>query len=326
MKSYGKALTIAATFILLAFPFLIWWKAQALVDWWALRNYTPPVAIASLASQDSMTDYSRHVFYVNHPDLTATVTRFRQECPDSEQTIVLGCYHSNQDGIDIYNVKDPRLEGIQQVTAAHEMLHAAYDRLSSKDRNQVNKMLQDFYGSGRLDQRVLDTIDSYRRLEPNDVVNEMHSIFGTEVANLPAPLENYYKQYFFDRSKLTNYAKGYEDEFTNRINQVNVFDTKLNTLKQQIESEEADLTRRKAKIDADRQNLESLRSSGKFDQYNASVPNYNAEADSYNALITKLKKDIATYNNLVEQRNSIAEELRSLDSAIDTRAIPEPVQ
>ena len=35
---------------------------------------------------------------------------------ESEKTIILGCYHSDQEGIFVYNVTDPRLSGVEQVT------------------------------------------------------------------------------------------------------------------------------------------------------------------------------------------------------------------
>jgi hypothetical protein len=326
MKKNGKLLTFVATLLLLSFPFIIWWKAEALTDWWALHNYTAPTAVANLASQTSMTAYGQHIFYVNHPLLTQDINEFRKDCPDSEQTIVLGCYRSNQQGVYIYNVKDARLQGVQQVTSAHEMLHAAYDRLSSKERDHIDQLLTNYYSNDLHDKRIQDTINAYKKLEPNDVVNEMHSIFGTEVANLPAPLEDYYKQYFDDRSKVTSQAKNYEDEFTKRTSQIDAFDAQLGALKLQIDTDQNDLNSQKEKIDADRTRLEALKAANQYDQYNVGVPAYNHEVDVYNALVFKTRTNISTYNSLVEQRNSIASELRSLDKAIDTRSVPATVQ
>ncbi len=138
MKLFKKALAYVALLALLSFPVLIYLNAQALSDWWQLRGYSPPATVTSLAAQDTMTSYATHVFYVNRPDIESNASQFRNECQETEKTIVLGCYHSNQEGIFVYNVQDSRLAGVEQVTAAHEMLHAAYDRLSSKDRNYVD--------------------------------------------------------------------------------------------------------------------------------------------------------------------------------------------
>src|SRR4051794_12915719 len=83
---------------------------QSIFDWWQLRDYQAPTTVAQLSAQDTMTDYGRKVFYVNHPTVENKAT-FSHACPNNggEQTIVLGCYHSNQAGIFLLAVNDPRL-------------------------------------------------------------------------------------------------------------------------------------------------------------------------------------------------------------------------
>src|SRR3982751_4835203 len=111
-------------------------------DWWVLRNYAVPAEITTLATQTTMTDVGKRLFYINHPALEDKAS-FNADCSGkTEHSVVLGCYHGNRQGIYIYNVQDPRLEGVKQVTAAHEMLHQAYDRLNGKDRTRINGLLQ----------------------------------------------------------------------------------------------------------------------------------------------------------------------------------------
>jgi hypothetical protein len=297
-------------------------KAQAIEDWLRLRNYTPPASIVTLASEDTMTPLAKHIFYVTHPTLEANVQAFRQDCNNSEQTIVLGCYKSGVGSgsfLFVYQVQDPRLHGVQEVTAAHEMLHAAYDRLSTKDRNNIDAMLEDYYKNDVKDQRIIDTINAYKKTEPNDVVNEMHSIFGTEIPNLPTPLENYYKKYFTDRSQVTAYAANYEDEFTSRRDQISADDARLADMKAQIQSEEQDLSAQLASLQADRANIENSTSRSEVDAYNSRVSRYNSG-------VHQLQADIASYNALVEARNSIAAELASLQSSLDTRLTTQAAQ
>lgn len=311
---------------LLSFPVLIYFNAQALSDWWQLRGYTPPSAVVTLASQDTMIPSAKHTFYVNHPDIESNASQFRTDCNESEKTIILGCYRSNQDGIFLYNVQDSRLFGIQQVTAAHEMLHAAYDRLSGHDKNYVDGLLWDYYNNGLHDQRIIDTINSYRQTEPNDIVNEMHSIFGTEVASLPAPLEAYYTRYFTNRQAVASYAAGYQAEFTSRENQIKADDARLAQLKSDISSEEQSLQTQLDQINSDRARLDSLRGSSNITEYNSNVGSFNSEVSAYNAGVDRLRSDINTYNQLVTARNAIAVDLNSLSQAIDTRLVPQSAQ
>ncbi len=84
------------------------------------------------------------------------------------------------------------------------MLHAAYNRLNSADKSRIDNSLQKYYQHTLTDQRIKNIIAAYKKTEPNDLVNEMHSIFGTEVAELPPELETYYKQYFSNRSVVVN--------------------------------------------------------------------------------------------------------------------------
>lgn len=316
VKIFRRLLGYTLLLAVIAVPVLIYFNAQALSDWWALRGYAPPAAVVKLAAQDTMTAYAKHVFYVNHPDLESQASQFRSDCQESEKTIVLGCYHSDQQGIFIYNVQDSRLAGVQEVTAAHEMLHAVYDRLSTKDKSYVDGLLQNYYNHDVHDHRIIQTINEYRQSEPNDVVNEMHSVFGTEIANLPAPLEAYYKKYFTNRQAVTKYEATYEAEFTSREDKIKADDAQLAQMKAQIDSENQSLQQQLGQLDAERARLQTIRSSG---QFNAAAASFNAQVSAYNASVDRLRGDISSYNQLVSARNAIASELTSLDKSIDTR-------
>ncbi len=295
-------------------------------DWLRLRGYQPSGTISTFVVQTTMTDKARHIFYVNRPVLESDKNAFNGRCNNQEQTIVLGCYHGNQRGIYIYNVEDARLAGVEEVTAAHEMLHAAYDRLSAAKRQEVDTLLQDYYGHDLHDQRILQTIDSYKKTEPNDVVNEMHSIFGTEVATLPAALEDYYKAYFTDRQKVVAYSAAYQSEFTTRRAQVAADDQKLAAMKQNVEAQEVALDQKQQLIAQQKAELDAQRAAGHVETYNAGVAPFNALVVEYNAQVAALQRLIAEYNALVAERNTVALEEQSLVQALDSRTAPMATQ
>ncbi|MDB5184582.1 MAG: hypothetical protein JWN38_390 [Candidatus Saccharibacteria bacterium] len=296
-------------------------QRRQILDYLALRGYSAPSAIATLATQDGMTENARHVFYVNKPTIESKIT-FGKKCPAgmAEKTIVLGCYHSNQAGIVLLSVDDPRLNGVVQVTAAHEMLHAEYDRLSTNDRNYVDGLLLDYYKNKLTNQRIKDTIDGYRKSEPNDVVNEMHSIFGTEVANLPPALETYYQRYFTDRSKVTGFAAQYETEFSSRQDAIKQDDAQLAALKKQIDNLEKSLSTQQAEISQQRSTLDAERSSGNITAYNAGVPGYNQQVNTYNAGVHQVQALVDQYNQIVVARNAVAAEITTLSNALSSQA------
>ncbi|HSX45681.1 MAG TPA: hypothetical protein VLG27_01595 [Candidatus Saccharimonadia bacterium] len=295
---------------------------QNIYDWMALRNYQVPGYVAGLAAQDTMTASARKIFYVNHPAIDNKTT-FADVCPSGtrEQTIVLGCYHGGQGGIYLLQVSDPRLDGVEQVTAAHEMLHAAYDRLSSSDKQKVDAMLLDYYDNDLHNQRIRDTIAAYKKTEPNDVVNEMHSVFGTEVASLPSGLEQYYKRYFTDRAQVAAFAAQYQAEFTSRQTAVQQDDRQLTALKSQIDSQEADLKSRQSQIDSAQSQLLAERD-GNTSAYNAAVPGFNAQVDAYNAEVGQVQALISQFNQLVAARNAVAFEEDQLVNALSNNVAP----
>lgn len=317
-----KVINLVLTASLLTIPAVGFWQRNAIYDAVRLRGYNPPAAVVDLATRDTMTDLGRHLFYVNHPQLIGDSATFRSDCTVTEQTIVLGCYHPTQQGIFVYNVSDTRLAGIVEVTSAHEMLHSAYDRLSSGDKTDVNKMLDDFYKNDLHDQRILDTIEAYKKSEPKDVVNEMHSIFGTEIASLPAPLEKYYQRYFTNRAAVVAFSQNYENEFTSRSAKAAQYEKQLNDLKAKISAEESNLKAQLASINAEQARLDSLKANNRIEEYNAGVPAYNASIDEYNVGVARYKRDVSSYNALVEQYNAVAGELKQLYGAIDTRLAP----
>lgn len=295
---------------------------QPLSDWWRLRGYQPASNISQLADQDTMTSYARHLFYLNKPKLVSSVSNFRKNCPENEDAIVLGCYHPGENGIYIYNVKVADLQGVAQVTAAHEDLHAIYERLSSKDKQHVDSLLENYYKHGLTNQRVKDEIALYKKTEPKSVLDEMHSTFGTELTSLPPELENYYKQYFSDRARVVAFSNQYEQAFTERQNKINQDDKQLSAMKQQIDSQQAALRAQQQQLNATQDHLKSLLAAGKTDEYNAGVPSYNSQVQSYNATVADLKQEIDNYNQLVKTRNVIAQQLTDLDKALDTRLTP----
>lgn len=294
---------------------------RAVLDWAQLRGYTPPANIAALASATSMTPQAKHDFYVNHPTVD-TKKVFSGHCNFTrEQSIVLGCYKGNQQGIYVLSVTDPRLHGVEEVTAAHEMLHAAYDRLSAKERAHIDTLLQDFYKTQVSDPRIKATIDQYRKSEPNDVVNEMHSIFGTEIAQLTPELNTYYAQYFTDRAKVVSFAAAYSNEFTSRQQQVAAYDAELKDIKATIETNTAALDQEQANLQTLRGQLDGERGSDPA-QYNRDVDSYNARVNAYNSKIVATRSLITQYNDIVTARNALAFEEQQLVQAISGNSVP----
>lgn len=298
-----------------------WMQRQALYDYARLFNYAPPTKVAQLATDATMTDSARHLYYINHPELKDR-TNFSLFCDvGTEKTAVLGCYKGGQRGIYLLNVSNAELAGIEQVTAAHEMLHAAYERLSTKERTRVDNLLQDYYQNQLTSENVKSTMNEYKKTEPDQLINEMHSIFGTQIADLPAELNDYYRQYFTDRAKLVSYYASYEQAFTSRQQQINQADAQLDSWKQRINELEGTVKSQQSQLQNQRNTLNRYRENGNAEAYNNGVDAFNALVTSYNAKVAELQDLITKYNQLVETRNSIAFEERQLAQSLSSSGI-----
>jgi predicted nucleic acid-binding Zn-ribbon protein len=301
-----------------------WLNRLAIYDWFRLYHYQPSAQVTQLATDDSLTDYAKHMLYINHPQVEDK-SSFNQDCPNDggEQTIILGCYHGNQTGIFLYIVTDPKLNGVEQVTAAHETLHAAYERLSAKDKAYVNGLLEDFYMHNLKDKRVLSTIESYKKSEPNDVVNEMHSVFGSEVVTLTPALETYYQKYFSNRAQVAAFATAYQKNFVDNqaqadtfLQQIKAIENQVNSLKSQIDSKEAQLTSDGRDIEFARNNVTAFN----VNDFNNKVRQYNAEVQVYRNMISQYNSLIEQHNTLVNKYQALNTETNQLIQELDSRS------
>jgi len=254
-----------------------------------------------------MNNSARRLFYVHHPELNDREA-FNKNCKGfGEHTIVLGCYVSN-DGIFLFDINDERLEGVEQVTAAHEMLHAAYDRLSQDERAKVDKMTAAAFATVT-DERIKRSIENYRQRDASVVPNELHSILATEVRNLSPELEEYYKRYFTNRHAVVAFSERYEAALTKQRNQAAALELQISGLRHEIEQLESTLT-------SERNSLQTVRA-GVDTQEEAAA--YNARVAAYNDNIRLLNDQIGRHNALIEEYRKVAVEAQELYQALDSR-------
>lgn len=312
MKS-KSVLGLALTAIIIATSAWVVTHQQEIIDWWRLRDYSPSSQIEQLVADSGMNEEGERLFYVHYPELLDK-SEFNGKCDIGEETIILGCYLSH-DKIYVFNVNNPKLNGIEEVTSAHEMLHAAYDRLDTEEKQHIDNLLTTFYESLN-DERLTKTVENYKARDASVVPNELHSILGTEVRDLSDELEEYYSRYFEDRLEVVELAEAYEAEFTTLEQQIADYDSQLKSLGSDIQQLESDLELLSSALQSEQQQLESMRSNPQ--EYNEAVPAYNQKVREYNAQLNQLREMINRYNQLVEERNSIALEEQDLIQSIDS--------
>ncbi|HUC20235.1 MAG TPA: hypothetical protein VMR98_01935, partial [Candidatus Polarisedimenticolaceae bacterium] len=154
-----------------------------ILDWYYLKDYHPPARIAELADKATMTEDGRRIFYRSKPRMLSDRPSLVKNCQvQGERTIELGCYLSTNQ-IFLLQIQQPDLKDEEIVTAAHEALHAAYDRMSNTERREINTQLR-AAAANITDASLGERLATYQRLEPGEEDNELHSILGTEYPKL----------------------------------------------------------------------------------------------------------------------------------------------
>lgn len=315
MKNFLRIFNVLLLLVLLIGIGLGLTHLQDIRDFLALRDYSAPTRVSQLATDTTMKDKTRKVFYVNHPDLEPK-DKFGGLCTEREQTIVLGCFINNK-GIYLLDVEDPRLQGIIQVTAAHEVLHAMYDRLDQKEKQRVDKMTADFFATLN-DDRIKKNVDNYRLNDPTAVPNELHSILATEVRSLSPELETYYSRYFSNRLQIVSYSEKYEQTFVDIENQTKDYDIQLKSLKNQIDDQEKQINALAAEIEQKKAQMDALLKNNQITQYNSRVDSFNYLVNQYNSLIKSRQNLAKQYNEIVDKYNQLATTETNLINSLKT--------
>ena len=317
MKTFKRILSASSVLLVIAALPILLWQRQNIYDWWRLYNYDPPSHIEEIAENSKFNEYGKKLFFVHKPELNDR-NSFNQNCPSQEQTIVLGCYISHQ-SIYIFDVTDERLKGIKEVTAAHEMLHAAYDRLSTKERQRIDSLTNEAY-TNLNDQQLSKTIELYKSKDASVVPNELHSILGTEVRELPEELSTYYQRYFTDRMSVVELSENYEQVFVSQQNEIRTLADQITSLESELASRKTTIENLETELNAKHNNLNYLKNSGDIEKYNAGVPEYNSLVYRIRALVNSYNSDVIRLNELIEKHNQLAVEQKRLNNQIDSHA------
>lgn len=315
-KSFSKTLAIV---VLSVSAFLMVGLANAtnigtpqwFMDQYVVRNYEPSAEIAALVDGSGMNELGEFYFYSGQPSLDGA-EQFNINCAEllNEESNVLGCYNGR---IYLFDVTDQRIAGIKNVTAAHEMLHAAYDRLSIFDKNYVNELIEKELSQTQ-DQNVLELVELYADLEPGQEINELHSIFGTESANLSTELEEYYRKYFSDRGKVISENSKYKAVFDDMKSQAEMVEEKMRVLNSEI-----DILQKQYFVDAEKLNrdIDDFNSRADSGYGFGSEAIFNAERNNLIYRQGALKAQLDLLNTRIDEYNGYVEELRALGKAVN---------
>ncbi len=325
--SAAATTSLTLTVLLLALAAWVVLNRQLVVDQLSVWQYKPSDAVVQLADATTMTDKGRFYFYASHPMLEGT-SKFNEACHRQEEnSAILGCYTGGK--IFVYDVKDERLAGVEEVTAAHEMLHAAYDRLPDAEKDRINQLLEQEY------QKKLKSDDAafrarmeyYDRTEPGERHNELHSIFATELASLPDELESYYRQYFTDRQTVVKFHSAYNDKFDQLRSGSTELKKELDALSQEITVLTSEYNDAIRTLNNDIERFNSQAENGGFagqNEFQAARAALVARVDEQKRQREMVDTKVAEYETKRQEYNGMVDESNSLSRSLDSSLAPAP--
>lgn len=260
-----------------------WW------DFWSGLGYEPDATTAEIEDALELTGKGRRIFAATRPVVEQSA-EFNEHCNSHNADVsLLGCYTDGK--IYVYEITAEQLTAANKVTAAHELLHAVWERMSGVERYQLESLLRAVYMDNQdwFDEE-LESYDEDERLE------EIYARAGTKLAEVPEELEEHYAKIFQNRAKIVAYYQAYEAPFKVLQKEIEDLEKKITATRDEIERERAAYTLAVEELD------------GKVDQFNicADLPGcFRTEAEFRRQR-----------NNLLAEREDLEKQREQLNEKI----------
>ena len=334
---------------------------QATTDRLHILLNPPSPEVERLAQATTMTPLAQRIFYRQNPTIEPRDV-FLEQCDASipEDTVILGCYFETMRGnhraggkIVIKAIDDPQFKGTMEVTAAHEMLHAAYDLLDEAEKEKLFEQLKVAQGQVT-DKRLLQILANYETGEVARYQHELYAHLGTELKafNNPA-LEAHYQRYFRDRQRVIALVEKSAQVITTFDQQAKALETeiewleaKLKKSQQVLEANAARLNQISRKLALQKKELlgtriaaeaaietNDFRADQLVDQFkrgqlafNLEVEDYNNEFKQHQKSLERFDQRLEAYRQEVDLYNQMAQDTRkALEGLEGTMLVSEDI-
>lgn len=298
-------------------------QGPRLYDRYAAAQYMPTTEIRAVNTALALTDEGERLLYASHP-VIEDQQAFNDDCQSTERTAaMLGCYYQRK--IFLFNVQNAELQGVVEVTAAHEMLHAAYDRLNFLERPEVDKLIRAEYNRVKDDETIKSLMEYYERAQPGSDSNELHSIIGTTVRDISPELEKYYARYFTNRKAIVEMNARYNAVFDEIKVKAEQLSADLSTEGERITSELASYEADQQQLQIDITTFNQRASNGDFptrQSFESARSTLVRRSNLLNTRRENLNARIAAYNQRIAELNALSVKAKELNKSIN--GVPEP--
>lgn len=286
-------------------------------DWYRGASYRPTEEMAGIRDELELTGQGRFLFDSAQPALNEA-NEFNNNCKTNEsEAAVLGCY--TEKNIYIYNITASELDGIRELTTAHELLHAKWARMSDEEKialveplTQVFEANQDF---------LANEIDQYDISEKQE---ELYVRAGTEVKNLPEQLEKHFAEIFKDQDAVVDFYDKYIAVFRRMKFEMEALMQEMQNIQAEITSKTAIYEAQYAQLEADIVSFNSCAEVagcfGSESEFYARRTGLVARQNELNMLNEEINGLIDIYNEKVELYNSDVTETYKLHDMMNSNS------
>lgn len=316
-----------ATVLVLVVAFVAYANRQEISDRIAAAGFDAPPAIVDLADRLQLTDAGETVFLATQPTLESS-QYFNDQCSRVDHVDgghVLGCFSDGN--IHLFEVTDERLNGIVEVTAAHELLHAVHARMSESERQDFDRRLRAEYDVLAKDNPALvERMNVYEGLSRAGFANELHSVLGTEVAVLPEWLEEHYAQWFEDRGSIVTQFDGYHGLFVALQEEADALTAELEEIRANVEARNAAYSAAVETFNEDarvfKARNENFEFSSNVDEFNQIMSALGERRAALDAELAAIQAEVARFDELRARLDEIGQTSADLDQQIDSGLAP----
>ena len=323
MKVFKRLFGLAFVVLLIGAAAWIVLNREWLYDYWRGMSYQPSSEMSEIRKKLNLTERGEFLFNASQPELNQK-DDFNDNCSsDSVEIAILGCYRMQN--IYVYDIEEKKLDGIREVTTAHELLHAVFARMSEGEKEALKSDLEKVYKDN---QGVL--ADDLKTYAEGARFEELYVRAGTEVKDLPSKLEKHYAEIFKDQDAVVGYYDSYNTVFRQ--------------LRAELEQLEAEMERINNGIEAKTQQYEQwiVEFDGKVSDFNNCAmmagcfgseaefqyerANLLNEQEAINALYDEVEALVTEYNQKVNIYNADVTETQKLNDKMNSNAKPKEIK
>lgn len=286
-------------------------------DWFRGLTYRPTVEAVKIKSDLGLTGRGEFLFNATQPVLS-DAGEFNTNCRQNEDEVaVLGCYTGGN--IYIYNIVSDELQGIRELTAAHELLHAVWARMSGSEQRDLTESLT------RVFEKNQDLLGP--EIEPYDITEKQEELYvraGTEVKDLPEDLERHFAEIFRNQDRIVDFYESYITVFREMKAQMENLANEMESIKVEIDDKKVEYENVLADLKADIKKFNSCaEAAGCFGSEREFYRQRSAlvtRQDELDALSDEINDLVNTYNMKVDEYNADVTESRKLQDMINSKA------